>query len=241
MRSSIKMIFTCALTCFCLANSYAQTYTRFAVTSSVGMNQMWTAVNPGAGFSWNNSISFTPHYLFMAEGELETGHINGKVLVYGDNSIATTSSFSTSYTYKGGAAGINLLKVFAPRKRQFRVIPYIYAGVGFLNFHSERFSENGSLQKTYEFNTYTTKIGFRLKVKINNQLDWVASFEHNSPQSFYVDASPVPKGYDRFTSVKFGVSYKIAATKKRTHIDWNPRVSKKCNAWFDYSGKKNYN
>lgn len=231
MKSSIKALYI--LICFCTNAAFAQNYTRFAVSSSVGMNQMWTAVNPGAGFSWNNSISFTPHYLFTAEGELETGRVNGKVLVYGDQSIASTSSFSTSYVYKGATAGINLLKVFAPKKRQFRIVPYVYGGVGFLNFESERFSENGDFQKKYQFNTYTTKIGLRLKMKINNQLDWVASVEHVSPQSFYVDASPIPKGYDRFTSVKFGVSYKIAATQKRTHIDWNPHVSSKCNAWFD--------
>lgn len=240
MKSFTNSVFILIVACFCTSTAFGQKYTRFAVSSSVGMNQMWTAMSPGAGFSWNNSISFTPHYLFSVEGELETGGINGKVLVYGDNSVATKASFSTSYTYKGANAGINLLKVFAPSKRQFRVIPYLYAGVGTLNFEAERFYENGGFQKGYKASAYTSKIGMRLKVKINNQLDWLVSIEHVSPQSFYVDASPLPKGYDKFTSLKVGMSYKIAATKKRTHIDWNPRVSSKCNAWFDYSGKKGY-
>ena len=240
MKIFTNAVFICIVACFGANNSFAQKYTRFAVSSSVGMNQMWTAMSPGAGFSLNSSISFTPHYLFTAEAELERGGLNGKVLVYGDNSVATRASFSTSYSYKGVNAGINLLKVFAPMKRQFRIIPYIYAGVGTLNFEAERFYENGGFQKGYKASAYTSKIGIRFKVKINNQLDWLASFEHVSPQSFYVDASPLPKGYDKYTSIKFGMSYKIAATKRRTHIDWNPRVSTKCNAWFD-KAKKNYN
>lgn len=237
MRIAIKTLLTVWLAVQTSA-TFSQNFARFAFTSSAGMNQMWTAVNPGAGFSWNNNISFTPHYLFTMEAELERGQVNGKVLVYGDNNFSTTASFNTAYTYKGAIAGINLLKLVAPKKRNFRIIPYIYAGAGFLSFNAERFGEDGSFQKRYESSAYTTKVGMRLKIKINNQFDIVANFERNSPQSFYLDASPIPKGYDRFTSAKLGVSYKIGTNKRHSHIDWNARASRKCNAWFDYAGRE---
>lgn len=231
----MKKVILCLIVAFAVCigkQSKGQRYTRFALNASAANNQMWSSISGGTGLTGTLSLGFTPIDIFTVEGELESGQVNGRVRVYNENLPVSVSGFTTSYTYKGASLSLNLQKLFLPHRRNVKLIPFLYAGAGFLDFEARRYSEAGSLQKTYRYNTYTTRAGVKIKLKLNNYIDLLSAVETTMPQSFYVDASPIPKGYDRFTSFRLGLSYKIGGSEKRQHIDWSPRTRRGCNAWF---------
>lgn len=219
MKKSIPLILIIALLC---SNSLvkAQFTPRFSINSSLGTSQLLTSMTPGASVSWNNSISFVPHYMVTLELENERGTLNGRnKVIHGDGS-SMIASFRTSCNYWGGNVSLNLFRLFITSHKPRKMVPYLYAGVGFLDFNAERIGPAGQVMKRFTYNTYTTKVGAKLRFKMNDYIDWMAAAELSTPQSFYVDANPIPKGYDRFLSFKLGLSYKIAANESREHIDW---------------------
>lgn len=223
-------LFALGLSC---SPAHAQYASRFSINSSIGTGQLWTSMEPGTGSQWTNSISFVPHRFVTIEFEHERGTLNGRNRVIHVDGSSTVHAFNTSYNYWGGNLGVNLFKLFAVSRKPGRIIPYLYGGAGYLDFKSARLGNNNEVIKRFTYNVYTTKIGLRLRVKINEYFDCLAAVETLCPQSFYVDANPVPRGYDVFTSLKLGLSYKIGSKSKNEYIDWRyhgPRQSR--SDWF---------
>lgn len=222
-----------ALIVLSVSSLQAQSVSRFSINSSVGASHVWTSMEAGTGIQWTNSISFVPHWLFTVEVENERGTANGRNrVVHGDGS-STVNAFQTSYNYWGGNLSINLFKLFAVSSKPGRITPYLYGGAGYLNFNAERLGNDHSVVKRFSYNTYTTKIGLRVRVKLNQHFDWLTAVETSSPQTFYLDANPVPKGYDHFTSLKMGLSYKIASKGRGEYLDWQYHGPKQAHSdWF---------
>lgn len=204
----------------------AQSTQRFAFSSGWGSNFAWTATSQSPSISWNNRLSFTPHYAVMIDLELESGTLGGEGIALEDN-VVINQKFNSSYTYKGAVLNINLKKLFAGRQKPNNVIPYLYAGIGYLDFETVKYINGGTIPvKRYKYNVYSNRVGVKFRFRINDYLDWLAVAETTLPQTYYLDANPDNRSFDKFSSVRFELCYKIGGSRKNEYIEWQARRCK---------------
>lgn len=205
---------------------HAQSVPRFAISSGWGNNIGWTATSSSPAISWNNRISFTPHYAFMVDFELETGALGGEEVNKQDNTILT-EKFTSNYTYKGAVLNVNVKKLFKPGHKPSGVVPYIYAGFGFLDFETVKYVNGGAVPvKRYKYSVYTNRVGVKFRFKINDYLDWLVVAETTLPQTYYLDANPNMNSYDKFSSARLELCYKINCKPKTEYIEWQAKTCK---------------
>ncbi|TAE81667.1 MAG: hypothetical protein EAY81_09620 [Bacteroidetes bacterium] len=189
------------------------------------------SINPSAhhnelSLSWSSTFSFTPIHLLMLEAEYEKGQLNGYHLRLPDYSPIRERYF-TSYQYTGILANVNLFKLFNPRKAPAKIVPYLYAGFGYINFESNlRQNNNSATIKTYTYRVYTNTLGCKLRYRLNPYLDLLTIIESRLPQTLYLDANPDKVNYDNFINFKVELCYKIACNTKRKYIEWLAKPQK---------------
>lgn len=199
---------------------------RMSISTGLGNNFNPSAHNNGLSLLWSSRFSFSPMHILMLDVEYEKGQLNGNHLKLTDYSTIKEPYFTT-YQYSGVLANLNLFKLFNARKSPTKIVPYLYAGFGYVNFESNLRQNNSTTSiKTYSYRVYTNRLGFKIRYRLNQYLDLLTIIESHQPQTLYLDANPDEKSYDNLINFKVEICYKIACHGKRKYIEWLPKPRK---------------
>jgi hypothetical protein len=221
MKSRIKYSIICLIWIISIHIASAQ-YSRFTVDAKVGTTFTTSSVISWPGSALSVGLRYAPLHLmsitvFTGVGAL-WGRGNVRIGINGESTTVTERlTFNTEYITWGSSVYLNLRRAFAT-KESGRVIPYLYAGIGYLAVRSE---SRNSITRLYHFMPFTSLIGFEIRIRGTSRFDFLASIQENFTQTVYMDAIPYDGRYDHFMTLSGGISYKLSFAKKREYIDWS--------------------
>jgi hypothetical protein len=227
MKLGLRTIVVITLFILIYAQQVSAQYSRFALDAKVGTTFMMGSVSSLPGANSSLSLRYTPTRILSVNAFVGTG------LLWGDGTVQRPLNsevgkfydeafkFNTAFYTWGGSGYLNIQRLVDPRHKPKTIIPYVYAGMGYMRTRSEAESME-TANHTIRYVTYfTTHVGIELKIKGTEKMDYLVSVQQNFTETQFLDGIPYDGKIDKFMSVSVGVSYKLNFSRKNTtSMDW---------------------